>query len=391
MAGALRFGVNALFLIPGGVGGTEIYLRNLLAELAAIDRRNEYFVFVNRETAAAEPPLTPSAANFQAVLCPVRAVHRPARLLWEQFCLPFQLARRRFDGLFCPGFTSPLLTLGCPKVTVIHDLQHVRHPENFDALELAAWRLLVWISARFSRQVITVSENSRRDILDVYGLRAERVHAVQHGVEKAFFCLHSDATFDRRLIEKAGVGSWPYLLSVSTVHPHKNWDRWLEAYRQLATERWPHHLVIAGLKGKYSEELARLIEARALRERVHAIGWAPRPVLLTLFKFADALVFPSTFEGFGMPVMEALAAGVPVACSDIAPLREVAGDTALFFNPYSVESIRATVSRLLTDADLRHRLVDQGRQRASTFSWTHAAEQTLAILRKLRTLRTAAG
>ncbi|HYM13885.1 MAG TPA: glycosyltransferase, partial [Bryobacterales bacterium] len=170
MPGALRIGVNALFLIPGGVGGTEIYLRNLLAALAETDRDNQYFVFLNTETRDARPALTPAAPNFHAVPCGVRAVHRPARLLWEQICLPAQIAFRRLDALFSPGFTSPLAAPGCAKVTVIHDLQHVRQPQNFGRLELGAWRALVWISARFSRRIVTVSESSRRDILEFYGL-----------------------------------------------------------------------------------------------------------------------------------------------------------------------------------------------------------------------------
>ncbi|MBI3695324.1 MAG: glycosyltransferase family 4 protein [Acidobacteria bacterium] len=368
MAGPLRIGVNALFLIPGGVGGTEIYLRNLLASLAEIDAVNQYFVFLNAETEAA---LAPAAANFHAVPCPVRAVNRPARLLWEQFCLPVQAAARTLDVLFSPGFTSPLATFGCRKVTVIHDLQHVRQPENFARLELAAWRATVWISAHFSREIITVSENSRRDIVDVYGLPPERVHTIGHGVERAFY---EPSPLGRRMAE-------PYLLSVSTIHPHKNWDRWLEAYRRLAAEGFPHHLVIAGLKGNYSLDLERLIEAKGLQDRVHPIGWVTREELVAWFQFARALVFPSTFEGFGMPVLEAMAAGVPVACSDIPPLHEAAGPAAQFFDPYSVDSIAAAVRRLLTDVELRRRLVALGRENAGNFTWTRAAEQTLSVLR----------
>ncbi len=375
MACALRIGVNALYLIPGGVGGTEIYLRNLLAALAEIDPMDQYYVFLNAETASADPPLEPKAANFHAVRCPIRAVNRPSRLLWEQLALPLQAARRRLDVLFSPGFTSPLLTPGCAKVTVIHDMQHARRPENFGRLERAAWRATVWISARFSKQVITVSESSRRDIEAVYRLAPGRVQVIRHGVEPAFFDLAGDAGLTRAVEQ-------PYLLSVSTIHPHKNWSRWLEAYRQLVAEGYPHHLVIAGLQGKYSQELARLIEAGGLAERVHATGWLPRRELLALFRFAGALVFPSTFEGFGMPLLEAMAAGIPVACSDIPALREAAGEAALFFDPQSPDAIAAAVRRLLADADLRRRLIERGRENAANFSWTRAAEQTLAALRK---------
>ncbi len=365
---ALRIGVNALFLIPGGVGGTEIYLRNLLGALAEIDPLDQYFVFINRETAEAADPLVPRARNFQAVVCPLRAANRPARLLWEQIALPWQTAVRRLDVLFSPGFTSPLVCAG-RKVTVIHDLQHKRHPENFRAGELAAWRMSVWLSARFSRRIVTVSENSRRDIVETYGLEPERVQVVRHGVEPELFCV------ERR------DGEPPYLLSVSTVHAHKNWERWLEAYARLAAEGFPHRLVVAGLRGKYSEDLDRLIQARDLHARVQATGWVPRARLIELFGSAAALVFPSTFEGFGLPVIEALAAGVPVACSDLAVLREAAGEAALYFDPYSIDSITETVRRLLVDSGLRRQLVEQGRRQAARFSWKRAAEETLDVLR----------
>ena len=373
MAGPIRIGVNALYLIPGGVGGTEIYLRNLLAALAEIDSSNQYHVFINRETAAGEP-LAPKAPNFHTAICAVHATNRPARLLWEQLLLPWQAAKRRLDVLFCPGYTAPVLTRR-RTVTVIHDMQHKRQPQNFGRWELLAWRASVWASAHSSREIITVSENSRRDIIEIYGVPGDRVHVVGHGIERAFFESREDRTL-------TGLGDWPYLLSVSTIHPHKNWERWLEAYGQLVAQGFPHHLVIAGLKGNYSEELSRLIQAKRLADRVHAVGWVPRPKLRALLRFSDALVFPSTFEGFGMPVLEALAAGVPVACSDIAPLREVAGEAALFFDPHAVQSIGAAVRRLLTEPELPKRLIEAGRKRALDCSWVRAAERTLAILER---------
>jgi glycosyltransferase involved in cell wall biosynthesis len=376
MTALLRIGVNALFLIPEGVGGTEIYIRNLLAALAEIDDHNQYFVFLSAEAAAAAAPVTPSAANFHEVRCAVRATNRPARLLWEQLILPAKVAALRLNVLFSPGFTSPWFTPGCPKVTCIHDLQHMRQPQNFGVFELAAWRAAVWISARFSRQIITVSENSRRDILQIYRLPASRVEVVKHGVEPVFWQLRSHPASDGRPLPV------PYLLSVSTIHPHKNWGRWLEAYGKLAAEGWPHHLVIAGLRGKYSEQLARVIESQGLTGRVHVTGWLSRVELLSFFRFADGLVFPSTFEGFGMPVLEAMAAGIPVACSDIPPLRETAGGAALFFDPYSVESIAEAVRKLVSEPELRRQLVEQGLAAAAAFSWTRAAERTLAILRR---------
>jgi glycosyltransferase involved in cell wall biosynthesis len=192
------------------------------------------------------------------------------------------------------------------------------------------------------------------------------VHVIRHGVERELF--------DPPLGERPE--PWPYLLSISTIHPHKNWDRWLEAYRVLVKEGLPHHLVIVGLKGNYAAELDALVEAKGLQERVHPTGWIPRERLREWLKYAAALVFPSTFEGFGMPVIEAMAAGVPVACSDIAPLREVAGGAAALFDPLSVDSIAAAVRRVLAEPGWR----EAGRRQVEGFTWRRAAEATLSVL-----------
>ena len=169
---SLRIGVNALYLIPGGVGGTEIYLRCLLAALARIDPVNRYFVFTNRETG---PDLVPDAENFICVPQPVAATSRPARILWEQIALPIEVARRHLDVLFNPGFTAPLFC-GCPMVTVFHDLQHKRHPEYFRWFELPFWRIFLFAAAYRSARVLAVSEATAADLRAVYRLPAERHH-----------------------------------------------------------------------------------------------------------------------------------------------------------------------------------------------------------------------
>src|SRR5271167_4755294 len=156
----LRIGVNALYLIPGGVGGTEIYLRNLLAALGEIDSVNQYVVFTNRETGT---ELVPRRPNFIAATQPIHAAFRPARILWEQAALPFLAKRHSLDVLFNPGFTAPVFS-GCPMVTVFHDLQHKRHPEYFRWFDLPFWNLLLWMSARQSRGLIAVSEATRDDL-----------------------------------------------------------------------------------------------------------------------------------------------------------------------------------------------------------------------------------
>jgi hypothetical protein len=157
---ALRIGINALYLIPGGVGGTEIYLRQLLEALCGIDETNRYFVYVNRET---DRDLVPSCGNFHLIRCAVAARHRPLRIVYEQTILPALLRKHRISVLFNPGYTGPV-TAPCPAVTVFHDLQHKIHPEFFRAAHLPFWNLLLWASARTSERIIAVSPNTAADL-----------------------------------------------------------------------------------------------------------------------------------------------------------------------------------------------------------------------------------
>jgi glycosyltransferase involved in cell wall biosynthesis len=346
-----RIGVNALYLIPGGVGGTEIYLRNLLDALARIDPVNEYVVFTNRETGA---DLVPKQANFQYAPQPVRAAFRPARILWEQLMLPRAVKRCQIDVLFNPGFTGPAICR-CPRVTVFHDLQHKRHPEYFRWFDLPFWNLMLWMSARRSRGLIAVSEATRDDLARYYGRDAEVIY---HGVEREFFEIAG-----RR--EPAD-----YLLCASTSHPHKNLDRLLRVH---AAMKSAPPLVLTGVRGFAAKEIERLAGPA-----VRILGWIPREQLYELFRRARGFIYPSTFEGFGMPVSEAMAAGVPVACSDIPPLREIGGDTVHYFDPSSDEAVRDAIERLAAGSIP----TQNAQRRASEFTWEKCARATLDYLSK---------
>jgi glycosyltransferase involved in cell wall biosynthesis len=355
-----RIGVNALYLIPGGVGGTEIYLRELLAALARIDSQNEYFVFTNRETGA---DLTPHQGNFHWKPQAVRAKSRPLRIAWEQTILPLEALRLKLDVLLNPGFTAPILT-PCPCVTVFHDLQHKRHPEYFRWFDLPFWRFFLRGSVHQAARIIAVSHATRADLLRFYRIPAERIHVVHHGVDPALFDLR------REHLER-------FVLCVSTLHPHKNIDRMIRAY---AREKHDFRLVLAGMRGFHAQAIDRLISDLGLGDRVTLTGWISRAELYALFDRALACIYPSTFEGFGMPVLEAMAAGVPLACSDIPPLREVGGDTVLYFDPLKEDAIASALARITEDEPLRARLSREGRERAQAFTWERTARETLDVL-----------
>lgn len=348
----MRIGVNALYLIPGGVGGTEIYLRRLLEAMEALGR-HQLVVFTNRET---------GRLGGSSVQLPVRASSRPQRILYEQFKFPAEVRRHEVDVLLNPGFTAPLIC-GVPQVTVFHDLQHKRHPEFFRWFDLPFWRLLLWTSAHCSRRLIAVSEATRDDLLRYYRLRANRISVVHHGVEPAFFELAS-----RR--EDGG-----YLLCASTTHPHKNHDRLLRAFAALRRETRELRLVLTGVKGFAATEVEGQVRALGLETAVELKGWVPREELYELFRRATGFIYPSRFEGFGMPVLEAMAAGVPVACGDIEPLRSLTGGAALLFNPESDEAVLEAMRRLA-----RGEAPANGPERAAPFTWRRAAELTIAAI-----------
>lgn len=355
----LRIGVNALYMIPGGVGGTEIYLHELLRALAEIDSRNEYFIFTNRETIAG---LVPEQANFHGAPQAVHARYRPARILWEQIVLPVAAARLGLDALFNPGFTAPVFC-PCAAVTVFHDMQHKRHPQHFRWFDLPFWRLLLFASAVRSTLLLADSDTSRRDVLHYYRLPEDKVRLVRLGVDRVFFQLP-------RMPAKT-------LLTVSTLHPHKGLDTLLQAFARFHHDCPDFRLVIAGLRGFHAEAIERLRDGLGLNQAVEFTGWIPRHKLYNLYGRAWAFLYPSIFEGFGMPVLEALAAGIPTGCSNIAPLAEIAGDAALRFQPGDADAIYDAMVRLVSDAELRAQLAAQGPPRAARFSWTATARATL--------------
>jgi glycosyltransferase involved in cell wall biosynthesis len=360
----MRIGVNALYLIPGGVGGTETYLRSLLAGLAAIDARNHYFVFTNRETGM---DLTPPAANFETLTQPVRAVLRPARILWEQTGLPLAAARLRLDVILNPGFTAPLAA-GCPQVTVFHDMQHKRHAEYFRWFDLPFWEFFLFWSAHVSRLILADSDATAQDLFRYYRLPPAKVRVVRLGVDQAFFELAA-----RRHPER-------FLLAASTLHPHKNLDGLLRAFAEFRRVRPEFRLVVCGLHGFSTGPLLDLRESLGLRDAVDFPGWIPREELHERFARAWAFVCPSLFEGFGLPVVEALAAGIPTACSAMEPLSGMAGDAALQFDPRDPAAMAAAMLRISSDEELRVRLAQAGPVRAAQFSWRKTAAETLDAL-----------
>lgn len=374
----MRVGINSLFMIPEGVGGSETYLRNLIRELPALDPAIAYTLYTNRENAGtfAVPP----GANLREIPCPVRAVRRPERLAYEYAVLPMRAQRQHVDLLFSPGFTAPARR-GYASVVNILDMQPEDMPENFAPFYHFVHTRLMRRAARSAAHILTLSEHAKRRIVAVYGIPPERVTVSYLAAEPAYFTPVTPGEITR-VRQTYGIHA-PYILSVATLHPHKNLDALIDAFASLrATRDAPLQLVLVGLRGNAAATLQTKIRAAGIGGATVMTGWAPDADLPALYQGAAVYVLPSRYEGFGIPVLEAMASGTPVVTTTAASLPEVAGDAALLVDPDDRAALVEAVRRVLDDPMLRDDLIARGKARVPRFTWRKTAEATLEAFRQ---------
>lgn len=365
-------GLNILFLIPGNVGGTEIYTRKLLQALADIDSVNAYYVYRNRET---EGAVVPKAPNFHDRPQNVRATSRPARLLFEQSLFLIAIARDRLDVLFNLGFTAPLFAW-MPMATVFYDLQYKHFPHMWKKLDLIVARLLFPACARRSTKLVAMSETVRADLEKFYPWSSSRIVLVPHGSDPDFVRVR-----ERRASEPPS--EQKFILTVSSLMPHKNYENLFLAFARFRSSHPDFTLVVAGFKGLDALRLEELRTKFQLDDAVTFTGWIPREELLTLFVRADAFVYASNFEGFGIPVLEALTAGVPSAVSNIAPIIEIAADAVRYFDPSTIDDIANAIGEVVDNHELRANLSREGPRRAEQFASRNTLDHLVTTLTSL--------
>lgn len=308
-----------------------------------------------------------------------RFARRPTgRIIWEQLLLPPALLARPVDLLHCPAYAVPMAS-PVPAVVTVHDLSFFRMPETLPPAKARYLRLATRYSVRRAAATIAVSEFTRRELGALLGAPSARIHVVHNGVDESFSRASPEeaAAYRRRaqLPER-------FLLTVGTHQPRKNLGLLLASYAGLL-ERTPDapHLAIAGGHGWGAPELDSLVAELGLEERVLLLGHVDADDLPLLYSAASAFAFPSRYEGFGLPVVEAMACGAPVIASSAASLPEVAGDAAILVAPDDVGGWTDALVRLLEDEAVAAALVQAGYEQASHFSWDRAAEQTMEVYR----------
>src|SRR4051812_14017709 len=365
----VHVGLNLVFLVPGEQGGMEIYARELIDRLAQRDDVR-LTAFAGRAAAELDWPA-------ELRLIDVDARSRVQWVRGEQQLLPPAAARAGVEVVHSLASTAPLWGR-FRRVTTVHDLNYKLIPEAHFGVRALGMRALVPAAARRSHRIITATRSAAGEIVEHLRVPEAKIDVVPHGLGLTRAVA---PTPEAELRARLGLDSRPVVLAVSARRPHKNLARLLGAVARIPAARRPT-LVMPGYPTTHEDELRERARSLGIDDDVRFLGWVSEADLEGLYGLAAASVFPSLREGFGLPLLEAMARSVPVATSDRGSLAEVAGDAAVLFDPEREEDIAAAVERLLQDGELAERLRAAGPARAATFTWERAAELTVASYRR---------
>ena len=358
--------------------GIGRYTRELVRALAALDSATDYRLFTASTPSTELPPLP--GGNFAWRRAPFTDAWL-ARL-WHRARLPIPIETWTGDiGLLhAPDFTLPPVRRGTRTLLTVHDLSFVRAPEAADPGLRAYLNRVVPRSVARADHVLADSEATRQDLIALYGTPPEKISVLHAGVDSRFQPVTDPAALDA-VRTRYGIGPAPYVFSLGTVQPRKNYARLAEAFAQLG--RPDLRLVIAGGKGWLDDPLYAQIDALGLADRVIFTGFAADDDLPALYSAAEVFAFPSLYEGFGLPPLEAMACGTPVVSSASSSLPEVVGEAGLLVDPTDVGALAEALARVLDDAGLRAELVQKGRTQARRFTWERAARELHAHYARL--------
>ena len=363
----MRIGIDARKLHDFGIG---TYIRNLLRELARLDQQTDFVLLCRPEDADAIRTL---GANFRPVVS-----HAGNYSVTEQFAIPLALRRERVTLFHAPHYVLPPLA-HCRSVVTIHDCIHLMFPQYLpNRMALAYARASMAMAARRATRVLTVSESSKKDIIRFFGTDPSKIDVIYNAYDERFGIEpHADAV--ARVRERYQLQD-QFVLYAGNVKPHKNLERLIEAFHLVRDRGLPHlKLVMIGDDISKYASLRRTLHQHRLHKYVRFLGYMPEDTLAAMYRLASVFVFPSLYEGFGLPPLEAMASGTPVVTSNVSSLPEVAGDAAVLVNPYDPDAIAQGIYRVLTDGQLQVDLRRRGLARAGQFSWEASVRRVRQI------------
>ena len=367
----MRIAIDARKLHDFGIG---TYIRNLLRQLARMDRENEYVLLCQEADMEVGAHL---GENFRTVLEP-----SPNYSLREQIHVPWVLMRERPDVYHAPHYVLPT-GVRARSVVTIHDCIHLMFPQYLPNRAAHAYaRATMWSAAKRSSCILTVSEASKRDILHFFSVPSDKVVVIPNAIDERFWRPFSEEDVWR--VRERYQLDQRFVLYVGNIKPHKNLVRLIEAFSELRRGDFDDvRLLIIGDEISKLPALRRAVHRHKLHKHVRFLGYLPDETLAILYRLASVFVFPSLYEGFGLPPLEAMASGTPVVTSNVSALPEVTGDAAVLADPYDVESIVEGIRRVLSDPELAAEMRRKGLIRAREFSWERSVAKTLEVYQQV--------
>ncbi|HEX9014495.1 MAG TPA: glycosyltransferase family 1 protein [Chloroflexota bacterium] len=377
----MRAGINAQLLYLSGsyrAAGINRYIHQLLAHLRpAATEIDRIVAFTGRWKL---PPELEPTANFRVSQTVLPTWKPSMRIVWEQLFQPAAVTTNRLDLLHSLSYVQPLI---CPARSVVTmlDLTFMRMPQSFNRWNRIYLTTMSSISARRCDRIIAISESTRQDVIRFLHVPPEKVEVIYCGVDAQYRPIDQGAL--REFSEERGLPE-RFILYLGTLEPRKNVERLIEAYAKLKLAgRIPHKLVLGGAKGWLYQRIFTRVAELGLSEDVVFTSYIPYQELPLWYNRADAFIYPSLYEGFGLPPLEAMACGTPVVTSSISSLPEVVGTAALTVDPLDVDALASAIADVVSDQTLRDRLRTEGPRQAARFSWAEAATQTLDCYRRV--------
>jgi len=350
------------------------YAFNLLKELSKIDHENRYLIYLNREYQNEQIFLK---ENFKKIF--IKNIPE----IYKHVCIPFDIiSRNRNISLFHFLYNAPSLYMPCPYILTIHDVSYKYIPEMISFKNRFSIFLQLKLNAKRSKKIIAVSESSKKDIIKFFNVNEDKIDVIYEGVDESFRN-KVDENKRKTIINKYELPK-KFILYVGTYLPHKNLETLLCAFHSLKTNTdIKHKLVLAGKKGKNYSVIAKLISDFNLEKDVLRLGFIPDDDLPVIYNLSELFVFPSLYEGFGLPILEAMSCGVPVLASASSCLPEIGGDAAEYFRPKDIEALGKKIFKIIKNSNLKVELREKGFQRAKLFSWSRMAEKTLELYERV--------
>ncbi len=366
----------------GGKSGISQYIIKLVEQFDILSHGMDFEIVVYEDERSI---FVPSGSKMETY-CFGSTLRNPVvNLAWFQFGLPVLCKKRGYDVLFLPAANRRApCWVPCPTVGTVHDFSSAHVSEKYDPARMFFIKKLTPFLISKLDMILTVSECSKKDILDFCNVSEDRVVVTPNGVDLETYCPGDRNQALAYLQAKYPIKS-TYILYVSRIeHPGKNHARLIEAFNRLkAVSGLPHQLVLAGSEWSRAEEVYEVAGRSPYKEDIYFTGFVPGSDLAPLFRGADLFVFPSLFEGFGIPILEAMACGIPTVCSNVSSMPEVAGDAALLFDPYDETSTCDAMHSVLSNKDLANQMTRRGLERSRIFSWKNTALKTLEVIRGL--------